>query len=99
MAPLGTSAELDFMFADAGIAVVYGAQSCNGFLDKETMRAGHEGVEVVDGEESLVIRDGALTALANDTAITVDGIAYKIRDTGFALTDGTRRITIVRATP
>lgn len=97
--PLISAADLDFALQDFSGApcpnVVYGAQSCWGDLKRGTVdEASDNGLRRLGTHITLVIRDGALTSLRDDTAITVDGGAYVIRDIGIALPDGTRVLTL-----
>jgi hypothetical protein len=98
--PLLSAADLDFALqACSGSLtpnVVYGAQSCYGDVKREpVVDATSSGLQRIGTHVTLVIRDGALTGLADDSAITVNGSAFTIRDVGIAHQDGTRMLTLV----
>lgn len=96
---LGTTAELDFMLKDAGEPIAYGSapvQTTYGLFDRAPLQALTDaGLTVVGRKTYLTIRDGSLTGLAQDTAITVKGVTYSIRDIGFGDDDGTRKLELV----
>lgn len=75
-------ADLDYMVGhDFGVAVVYGTQKATWQLDVkwQEVLAGHvSGISASD--LSIFGRAGSLTGLAIGAAITVDGVAYVIRD-------------------
>lgn len=98
---LGTDAELDFMLEDSGDEVVYGTQRTFGHLDRGVAEAlpGESTFRLLDGAVTLVIRIGSLTNLRRDSAITVAGDSYKIRDVGLPDDEGWQRLTLVEATP
>jgi hypothetical protein len=92
---LGTVAELDYMLADAGVPVVYGAQSTSGLLDVLSLdELMPEGIRIGERSIRVGIRDGSLTALVVGGAITVNGASYHIRDCGHPLAEGTRYLTL-----
>lgn len=101
---LGTQAELDHILKDSGVAVSYGSapvQTTYGQLDRDQLQVeeGGEGFRLIDRETTLLIRDGSLTGLKQDQPITVDSVSYRIRTIGTPETDGTRRLTLVLASP
>lgn len=91
-------ADLDAMLKAASGAnapnVAYGAQSCFGVLRRTPVRDG-ETLKVIDSSVTVLVRDGALVDVDNDTDITVDGEAFQVRDPGYRDADGTRRLTLV----
>lgn len=92
---LGTAAELDLMAADLGLAVVYGAQRTNGWLNVLAVtEVLPDGLRPGERSITLNIRDGSLTGLLVDTAITVGGAPYHIRDCGHPRGDGLRTLTL-----
>lgn len=99
---LGTAAELDFMLRDSGVPVVYGAPAQNtyGQLDRgEILVEGQAPMQLRDGAQTLVIREGSLADLRNNRQITIDGVAYTITDIGVADTEGWRRLTVIAGAP
>lgn len=96
---LGTSvAELDFMLQDAGVPASFGATSTFGILHTEsvpTMTESGFGLNVY--RTVLRIRPGTLGAIKTGSAITVNGVAYKVRNIGELEDDGLLPVTIGRA--
>ena len=97
---LFSSDETDVLLADApGVTVTYGTptQTTKGYFDKDVVQeiTAEGGLAIVGKQLSVWIRDGSLTSLLADAAITVDGTSYTIHDIGTAQTDGLRRITFV----
>lgn len=76
------AADLTAIFADTAIsnAVVFGQQTCRGLLRSDDGPAtDHAGGLVLTHQQTLTIRAGALTGLAEDSTITVDGTSYRVR--------------------
>jgi hypothetical protein len=101
-----SSDELDFMLRESPDSVVieYGSpkQIVFGVLDRNAVEAqadGDGGFTVVGRGTVLVIRDGSLHDLAQDSTIRVNGTSFKIRDVGTPTSEGTRQITVVEASP
>lgn len=102
--PLISAADLDFALQDfAGSQspnVTYGAQSCYGDLKRATLEELIDsGLHRAGSHITLLIRDGALTGLVDESSITVNGAPFTIRDSGEALADGSRLLTLVDLTP
>lgn len=83
--PYGAQLTTDLAYilgGDFSVAVSYGAQACRGIY-RETQTvvqdAGQMPVELA--LRSVTIAADALTGLAIDQPITVDGTSYRIRDT------------------
>lgn len=78
--PIG-DADLSVFLSDFAVPVVYGAQSTVGIFDEnDTPLPGAESSFDVNVRASTVlIATGALTDLAVDTAITVNGRSFQIR--------------------
>jgi hypothetical protein len=98
---LGTSAQIERMLQRVGSLVTYGLQTCYGALDREDVIDNSTGELQIVGERiTLVIRDGALANLANDTPITVagaDGGTFNIVSPGSGQADGCRTLTLVES--
>jgi hypothetical protein len=99
---IGSAAELDLMLADLGLPVSYTApggvaQSTNGILDTQQVTSLNidTGMTTVGRLPKLRIRDGSLTGLVNERAITVNGNPYHLRDLGDAGADGSRVLHLV----
>jgi hypothetical protein len=97
---IGDSFEWDMMLADLGVPVSYtaltgGAQLVNGIVDTVAQEIyTEEGLQTVARKTTLRIRDGALTGLLVDRAITVNSLTYHIGDCGEAATDGSRTMRL-----
>lgn len=62
------------------VAVVYGAQTTRGLLDRPGQIVSTSEGDVIASATSLTIQTGSLANIALDTAITVDGGSFKVRD-------------------
>jgi hypothetical protein len=91
----GNAAELDFMLADSGVPVVYGGVTVSGVLDVLAVdELTTEGIRTGERSIKVGIRAGSLVGLVVDRAITVNGVAYHIRDCGHPTADGMRYLTL-----
>jgi hypothetical protein len=97
---VASAADLDAALQDAGDAVVFGAQTTYGLLQRHPIEGALDGGLAIGARDSLLaVRDGdpKLAGLANGSAITVAGAAYKVRDLGFARPSGLRDLVIAEA--
>lgn len=80
--PLDSPALIEALIqASGGVPVVYGAGNTYGHLDEADESVhGEEGGAVYGTERLVRVATGILPALKNQTAITVGGTAYRIRD-------------------
>lgn len=62
------------------IAVAYGAQTTRGLLDQPGQIVSTSEGDVIASATSVTIKTGSLANITLDTAITVDGSNYKVRD-------------------
>jgi hypothetical protein len=97
---LSTAAETDYMVKDCGDAVVFsrGAStvaSTFGILEKKQV-LGHDGssMVVVGRDITLAVRDGTQGTTTLEDVATINGVAYRVRDLGLVLADGTRVLTL-----
>lgn len=97
---LGTDAELDYMLEDAGDPVVFSrgasviaSTSCL-FDRKQLIGQDGSGLSIIGRDLTLVIRNGTQGTTAINDVATIAGVAYRVRDLGESLADGTRIITI-----
>jgi hypothetical protein len=91
----GSVAELDFMLADAGIPVVYGAVTVFGLLDVSPIYSSSEGgIQIVGRITKLGIRDGAISPMVDDM-LTVGGKTRHVLDLGDPDADGLRWLQLV----
>ncbi len=94
-------ADLDAMVADPliGVDVTYGTQTVRGTIeDQDVVESLEPGMTIVQREQTLLIRTGALRDLEVDKPITVDGRTYAIRERKREPPDGAlTRITLADA--
>jgi hypothetical protein len=96
----GTTAELDFMLEDAGVAGVFsrGAAtlaSTYGLLDKKQIIGQADGGYVELGNDiTVAVRDGTQGTATLEDVVTIAGIAYRLRNLGVAQADGLRVLTL-----
>ncbi len=90
------AADLDALLAQLGVSVTYGGNTVNGLFDREDLfLQDPSGLHVSTKRQSVLVKTGALTALAVNSAITVDGGTYHIRDVSLEPGDGAfTRITL-----
>lgn len=82
---MAVSEDLDGFFADFGVNAVFGAETVKVLFDSpETVVAEDY---VVTAEYAITYKSSALTGLAHNSSITVDGSAYKV-NTITAIEDG-----------
>lgn len=107
---LGSAAELDYILTDIGDSVAFtrGATTIattHGILDTKQLLGESEGGLVPVGHDTtLVIRDGtegslrvddvATVTVTDKSGVTISVTAYRVRDLGLRLADGSRRLTI-----
>ena len=80
--PFSPLADLPFLFSDFGVPVVAGSVQTVGILDLTTSAEsfGSETSDVVMQIPSVLVRSGTLPAVKVRSSITVDGVAYTVRD-------------------
>ena len=77
-------ADLNMVMGDVfSVAITYGAQTATGIFNQASQLAatGLDGGFMNINETTVDIQSGDLTSLQQDSAITVDGTSYQIRDT------------------
>jgi hypothetical protein len=72
------------------VPVVYGAVQARGHFRQDTAVADDGTGTVLTEDRSVLVRTGALGTVTRGSAITVDGLAYQVRD---ALRDGDGTLT------
>lgn len=84
------------MLQDAGEPVVFSrgtstlAPTFGLFEKKQILGQADGGYEVTGRDVTVTIRDGTQGTTTVDDIATIGGIAYRVRDLGLALEDGTR---------
>lgn len=92
------AADLAYVLTDVGVSVVYGTERTNGKLRRTPIEEFLDGgLTKVASKITLIIADGAITNPTVDASITIDGVAFKIRDAGERLPDTTRHLAVVEA--
>lgn len=82
-------ADRDVFLADFGVDVTIGSTTITGVRRLEDVpREGLDGVQVLVRRESVVVKTGAVANPAIDSAITVDGTAFKVRSVESEPPDG-----------
>ncbi len=73
---------LDIFLADFGLPVVKGAYSCTGILDQPDQALSMGGRNVLSTMYELTLKtsDVQAGAFATGVALTVNGVAYQVRD-------------------
>jgi hypothetical protein len=96
--------DLTAILADAktkriAVSVVHGTTTVNGILDDGTgVQTDESGLAMEIEPLSVLVKTGAITPAAND-AITVDGVAYRVREIRPEPRDGkATRIILVKQT-
>ena len=96
--------DLTTILADAkvvgiAVSVVHGTTTVNGILDDGTgVQTDESGLAMEIEPLSVLVKTGAITPAAND-AITVDGVAYRVREARPEPRDGKlTRIILVKQT-
>ena len=96
----GTTAELDFMLADAGTPCVFSRggttlATTNGILDlKQLLGQGQDGLVPIGRDITLIVRSGTYGSARLDDTVTISGVAYLVRDLGDPHADGSRTLTL-----
>ena len=79
--PVFGAADLDALLAQMGVSVTYASTTVQGLLDREDLlQTDPSGLQVSVRRTVVRVKTGALANLAVNSAITVDGTAYHIRD-------------------
>jgi hypothetical protein len=79
--PVFGAADLDALLAQLGVSVLYGGATVNGLLDQEdVLETDGGGFQVAIRRQVVRVKTGALAALSVNSAITVDGNPYHIRE-------------------
>jgi hypothetical protein len=79
--PVFGAADLDVLLQDVGVSVTYQGATVLGVLDQvDEEQQDPSGLRVSVRRAGVWIRTGATPAPTVDSAITVDGQAYRIRD-------------------
>lgn len=73
------TADLAAIYADAGVPVVFGAQSTYGFFDRADEIEGEDGATYYGKAYQVRIVTGTLTGVVDGSALTVGGTAYRAR--------------------
>lgn len=92
------SDDLACIFADTGltVSVEIGAQSVRGFLSsRDVAEPDGQGGIIVVPRRTVIVKDGALTGLVSDLALTVDGQAYRLH--GQPRSDGRGKVSLMLA--
>lgn len=81
--PIDFTADLDYILRDASgaqeVNVVLGYDSTWGVVDLMDDLL-HEEAEIRGTDRSVVVKTGALSELAIDASVMVDGVEYTVRD-------------------
>lgn len=94
---IGDSAdELDFMLADIGVPVRYGAFDVYGSFRRRGEVIEENGIAIALESDAVRIRHGAITGLLVENDITIDGTTYRITNIGLKDIEGMQRIDVVR---
>lgn len=79
------------------VAVVYGAQTTRGLLDRPGQIVSTTEGDVIASATSLTIKSDSLTNVTLDSPITADGGSFKVRDV-MKIDDGTlTRLDLIEA--
>jgi hypothetical protein len=94
-------ADLPFLLSDFGVPVVAGSVQTVGILDLTTASEtfGSETAQVVLQVPSVLVRTGSLPAVKTGSAITVNGVAYTVRDRQAESDGALERLFLKRVTP
>ena len=87
MASAMLTSDLDSMFADPffTVPVVFGVLNTRGIFDwADTVAKDGVGLDVLTKQRIVTIRTGTLAGVANQSNVTVDGIAYVVADVNHA---------------
>ena len=90
------AADLDALLAQMGVSVTFGSTTVNGLFDRDDVfLQDPSGMHVSTRRQSVLVKTGALAGLTVNSAITVDGNPYHIRDVSLEPGDGAfTRITL-----
>jgi hypothetical protein len=71
-----------------GVNVAYNGVTVRGILDDAEGREDQSGFGLLQRSRSVLVETAALADLVSDTAITVDGVAFVVRDFTREAADG-----------
>lgn len=94
---LGSTADIDFMLEEAGVAVTIGAVSDFGILDQSNVVQQSQGMEYQTRVTTLLVRSGLFT-LSNGVAVTADGGSYRLDEWQLEDDGKLTRLILARAT-
>lgn len=92
------ASDIPALLADTGVDVIFGAVTVKGLLDREVPEALlpiEESGGVAETVSSVVIKTGSLPGIAGGSAITVDGVSWKVRSVR-PMEDGELTMLLVR---